>query len=86
MPEKPVSRREKLARRRGEPLTVKASDVGRAPPSPHAAKKEGHVVARAATSARGVSARRPPGEEKARRRGGTPLEAMTRSAKRRRRR
>jgi hypothetical protein len=62
VPEKSMSKRRRMARRKGESVAVKASDVGRTPLSPHAAKKSGRVVARAGLAARSVSTKRPPGK------------------------
>jgi hypothetical protein len=83
MPEKSRGFREKIARRRGTTVAVKRSDAGGAPPSEHAAKKSGRVVARTATAARSVAPRQPPGQGKKKRAGESPLETTTRSTKRR---
>jgi len=66
MPEKKLGERIRRAKREGRAVTVKESDVGRGPVSPHARKKGRHVLAYERTADRNARRKRPPGEGRGR--------------------
>lgn len=84
MPQKSLTQRRKRGGAEGIPTALKRSDTSGSTRSAHGEKKSSRVVARAATANRNVSRKRPPGEGKTKRPGGGPLDAMSRTAARRR--
>lgn len=65
MPQKTLNERAKQAKRRGEPVAIKMSDVeDTGPMSPHAEKKQRALVGFAKPADRNVSRKRPPGRGK----------------------